>query len=172
MIRLAIKEDLNNVMKIINDAKTLFKQDGSNQWQDTDNYPNENTILNDINNSEMFVNVIDKKIVGCVVLTFQKEQSYVYIYDGAWSFDENYMVIHRLAVKKEFYGKGIAKELIEYAIVYGKKHNKRSIKIDTKKENIRMISLLNKMKFIEKGKIDLLRKEVLDKVRLAFELVL
>ena len=55
MIRLANVNDLNQVMKCINDAKSLFKNDGSDQWQDLDNYPNESTMTNDINRNELYV---------------------------------------------------------------------------------------------------------------------
>ena len=96
---------------------------------------------------------------------------YKYIYDGNWLTDSKYMVIHRLAVKKANYHQGIAKELIQFAIDKIKKDNINSIRIDTKIENIRMISLLQSFNFKIVGKIDLLRKDCIDKVRLALEYV-
>lgn len=171
MIRLAKKEELDQIMIIINDAKALFKSEKSDQWQDYDGYPNETTMLNDINNQELYVNIKNDIIVGCIVLTYKPEEPYKYIYDGNWLTDSKYMVIHRLAVKKENYHQGIAKELIQFAIDKIKKDNINSIRIDTKIENIRMISLLQSFNFKIVGKIDLLRKDCIDRVRLALEYV-
>ena len=171
MIRLAKKEELDQIMIIINDAKALFKSEKSDQWQDYDGYPNETTMLNDINNQELYVNIKNDIIVGCIVLTYKPEEPYKYIYDGNWLTKSKYLVIHRLAVKKENYHQGIAKELIQFAIDKIKKDNINSIRIDTKIENIRMISLLQSFNFKIVGKIDLLRKDCIDKVRLALEYV-
>ena len=170
MIRLACYEDLNDVVKVIDDAKALFKGEGSDQWQDTDNYPNFNTMLKDYEKQELYVKIIDGKVAGCIVLSKTKEEAYNLIYDGAWLTDGDYLVIHRLAVAKEFYRTGVAKELIEYVIGVTKSENVNSIRVDTKIENIRMINLLSSFNFKIVGKIDLLRKDVLDKVRLALEL--
>ena len=59
-----------------------------------------------------------------------------------------------------------------YKTVLNTLKNAKSIKVDTKIENIRMISLLQYFNFKIVGKINLLRDGVLDKVRIALELVL
>ena len=172
MIRLAKLSDLNGIMCDINDAKALFKSEGSDQWQDLDNYPNENTIVNDINNGEMYINEINGIIAGCVVLSSKQEEAYDKIYDGTWQNYGPYLVIHRIAIKKEMYRMGIAKELLAKMIEISKEKEISSIKVDTKVDNIRMISLLESFGFKIRGKIDLLRKDCLDKVRIALELTL
>ena len=172
MIRLAKKDDAILIMKVINDAKALFKSEGSDQWQDKDNYPHLEAIMADINRNEMYVNIKNNEIVGCIVLSSKKEEAYEGIYDGNWITEGPYMVIHRIAVRKDFYRKGIAKEMINEVIKVAKEKNAKSIKVDTKIENIRMISLLQYFNFKIVGKINLLRDGVLDKVRIALELVL
>ncbi len=170
MIRVANICDLDGIMQVISDAKALFRQEGSDQWQDLDNYPNEITITNDINNKEMYVKVINNQIVGCIVLSKIRELCYDNMKIGKWINTDNYMVIHRLAVRKEMYKRGIAQELINEMVEIAKENAVFSIKVDTKKENIRMISLLTKLNFVEVGKIYLLRSDCLDKERIAFEL--
>lgn len=172
MIRLACYNDLKGIMEVINDAKALFKSEGSDQWQDLDNYPNELTMSKDIENNELYVNIKDNKIVGCIVLSTIHEKAYDFIYDGNWQTGDNYSVIHRIAVKNGYYKQGVAKEMIEFVIELSRKMNLDSIKVDTKLTNERMVGLLLHFGFKIVGKIDLLRKDVIDKVRIALEKVL
>lgn len=169
MIRLANKSDAIYIQEVLDDAKELFRQDGSDQWQDLDNYPNINTTLKDIEKEQMYIYEKDNKIVGCIVLSKEKEQAYNHIHNGAWLSNDIYYVIHRLAVRNNYYHQGIAKELIKYTIELTKKDDVHSIKIDTKKENQRMLSLLKGIGFKEVGIIYLLREDVLDKERVALE---
>lgn len=171
MIRIANKSDAIYIQEVLEDAKVLFKEDGSDQWQDLDNYPNINTTLNDINKNQMYIYEKDNKIVGCIVLSKEKEKAYDVIHNGNWLSKDIYYVIHRLAVRKGYYHQGIAKDLIKYTISLTKDDNVHSIKIDTKKENQRMLSLLKGIGFQEVGIIYLLREDVLDKERVALELL-
>lgn len=170
MIRIATISDAQYIQEVLEDAKALFRKDGSDQWQDLDNYPNINTTINDIEKHQMYIYVEDGTVLGCIVLSKEKEEAYNKIYDGAWINKDNYYVIHRLSVRDNYYGKGIAKALINYVTELTKEDNVKSIKVDTKKENIRMLSLLEKLGFKRVGIIHLLRKDVLDKERVALEL--
>lgn len=171
MIRIAEEKDAIYIQEVLDDAKALFKQDGSDQWQDLDNYPNINTTLNDINKNQMYIYEKDNKIVGCIVLSKEKEEAYNVIHYGKWLTNDIYYVIHRLAVRNNYYHQGIAKELIKYTIELTKQDRVHSIKIDTKNENKRMLSLLKGIGFQEVGIIYLLREDVLDKERVALEYV-
>ena len=172
MVRLACIDDLKEVMEVINDAKALFKSEGSDQWQDYDNYPNEKTMMKDINRKELYVKVIDNLIVGCIVLSNEHEDAYDFIYDGNWESNGSYAVIHRIAVRNGYYKQGVAKQLMQHIIDVSIKNGYESIKVDTKLTNVRMVGLLEKFGFKIVGKIDLLRKDVIDKVRIALEKVL
>ena len=168
-IRIANIDDAIYIQEVLDDAKALFKSEGSDQWQDLDNYPNINTTISDINKKQMYVYEIDKKIVGCIVLSKEVEKAYDVIYNGSWLLNDKYYVIHRLSVRKNSYKKGIAKDLINYVTLLTKEDGVHSIKVDTKKENIRMLTLLKKLGFKEVGIIHLLRTDVLDKERVALE---
>ena len=59
-------EDISRVIDIINQAKTYFKNNDIDQWQD--GYPNEETIEKDIENNEAYVLEEDGVILGtCMV---------------------------------------------------------------------------------------------------------
>ena len=62
--------------------------------------------------------------------------------------------------------------MMNHVIDKSRKMKVKAIKVDTKLENKRMVSLLKHFDFMIVGKINLLRDGVLDKVRIALELVL
>lgn len=140
----AIK-DIDEIMKIINEAKLYFKKNNINQWQD--GYPNKDVILNDIKNEESFVVINDNKVIGTVVISFKGEKTYNKIYEGTWLSNNDYAVIHRIAISNEFKGFGIGTMIIEEAQKLAFEKNIRSIKIDTHKDNISMQKLLVKNNF-------------------------
>lgn len=170
MIRLATINDLDSAYKVIEDAKKVFKENGSNQWQDYDGYPSLKTLSDDLKRNELFVYELDNKIIGVMVISSKHEEAYDYIYDGKWLSDDlNYVVLHRIAVLKEYRGLGYSKKMMEYVINYAKVNNYSSIKVDTMVNNKEMRNLLVKSGFILVGKINLLRKDVIDKLRLAYD---
>ncbi|MDD5182931.1 MAG: GNAT family N-acetyltransferase [Bacilli bacterium] len=168
MIRSACYNDLNEIISVINDAKNLLKMSDSDQWQDTDGYPNINTFKEDLKSNYVYVLEEEDVIVGVVVLSFQHEDAYDVI-EGKWNYN-TYSVIHRLAVKNGYYGKKIGYRLIEYCYIMTKKKGLESIRVDTHEKNITMQVLLEKIGFINCGYIFLNRKGVLNNLRIAYEI--
>lgn len=169
-IRLAVSNDVPALMEIICDAKSLLKESGSPQWN-VDPYPNEETIINDINQKQLFVISHFEKIIGMIVLAIGIDESYNEI-DGSWlTNSSNYLVIHRIALKKEYYHMGISKQLMSFAISYAKSQKVDSIRVDTHDLNKPMQGLLNKYDFSYCGKITLKRPKI-DKIRLAYEKII
>ena len=172
MIRKAKIEEVEELNSIIEDAKLLFKSAGSTQWQDLDGYPNIATLKQDISKDNLYVKVLDEKLVGLIAVSKDLEEAYNVIYNGAWLNNNKYYVIHRLAVKKEYYGRGVAKELLLYAEKITLDDCIYNIKVDTMMNNHIMTSLLKKYGYVQCGIIHLTRKAVLEKERLAFQKVL
>jgi ribosomal protein S18 acetylase RimI-like enzyme len=172
MIRKAKIEEVEELNMIIDDAKALFKSKGSTQWQDLDGYPNIETLIEDIKKGSLYVKVLEDKPVGIVALSRDEEEAYNVIYGGCWLNLDRYYVIHRLAVKKEYYGRGIAKELMKFAEEVAISEGVYNIKVDTMENNVNMNMLLIKLGYVKCGIIYLLRKDVLDKKRVAFQKIL
>ena len=170
MIKLVNKEEINQVMEIINDAKELLKKD-SLQWQQ--GYPNENTMLNDINSNNLYGYYIDDYLVGVVSLIIGLDINYTEIYQGEWVYpaSENDLTIHRIAVRKNYHKKKIGDSLMKHAIKVAKENNIKTIKIDTHIKNIPMQTLSLNNGFIYRGVI-LLKRDEVDNSRLAYELCL
>lgn len=159
--------EIDSVMEIIDDAKRLLSKD-SLQWQQ--GYPNKQTMLDDINNKDLFGCYLDQKLVGIVALIEGFNINYAEIYDGEWLKDtsENDLVIHRIAVKEGYHNMKIGKALMDFAEIYAKEKGKISIKIDTHVKNIPMQMLCKNNGYLYRGIIFLKRNEV-DNSRLAFE---
>jgi len=145
----ASKVHLPQILQIIEFAKNDLRDRNIDQWQDTntkDISPNKDTIVNDILNSTAYV-VSDNSniILAYASLSFQSEPTYQKVYDGNWSSDEVYGVIHRLAVGQGFRHRGVGAFLITELEKIAIKDNVNWIRIDTHKDNIYMQNLLKKL---------------------------
>ena len=164
--RKSVETDISSIMNIIVQAQAYFNEQGINQWQN--NYPNSETIENDIINKNSYVLLSDNNIIGTVVLSFDGEKSYEIIYDGKWKSNFKYGVIHRIAVDTNYKGLGLASAIINNVKEICLKKGVCSIKVDTQKDNIAMQKLLKKNEFDYCGIIYLEDKNE----RMAFEKIL
>ena len=100
-------DDVDRILEIIEKAKIELRKLGLDQWQN--GYPNREVIENDVKLGISYVledieknrNELEsenlKKILGTIVLSPEKEEPYSKI-EGKWISDDDYIVIHRLAV--------------------------------------------------------------------------
>lgn len=145
IFRKATESDINGIMKIIKQAQDYFKENGIDQWQN--NYPNTETIKDDIKDEYGYVLEDNGQIVGTVAVSFAGEKTYDIIYDGQWLSNDAYAVIHRMAVDNHYKGKGLSSVIIKHIEEICLKKSVRSIKIDTHAENISMQRLIKKNDF-------------------------
>ena len=110
--RKTIEEDTDYIMNIIKQAQEYFKEEGIDQWQN--NYPNYETIKNDINNGESYVLIENNNIIATIAVSFKGESTYSKIYNGQWLTNDRYAVIHRVAVDNSYKGLGISSKIIKY----------------------------------------------------------
>lgn len=164
--RKAVETDIKYTMNIIKQAQNYFKEQGIDQWQD--NYPNIETIKNDVNNGESYVLLKENNIVATVAVSFNGEKNYETIYEGKWLTSGEFAVIHRIAVDNSYKGLGLASEIIKSVEKLCLNNEVHSIKIDTHEENMSMQNLLKKNGFKYCGIIYLEDKSE----RIAFEKIL
>lgn len=145
IFRHSTKEDIPEILAIIEDAKALLKSLQIDQWQN--GYPNQEQIENDIKNKESYVVVKDNTIIGTTMFTLQKEPTYEVIHNGSWivSKEKPYGVIHRLATSAKYRKMGIAQFIFENCHKILKTNGVTSLKIDTHEENMGMQSLIKKL---------------------------
>lgn len=151
MIKLkkSVTENLKEILSIIKDGQEFLKLQGLDQWQN--GYPNEESILIDINNSNSYVLTDNGKIVATAAIIFGIDPNYNKIYQGKWLTNSEYVVIHRIATKKEYRKCGYASKIIELIKEEINNKNIKSIRIDTHEFNIPMQKMLEKNGFKKCG---------------------
>ena len=149
--RKAVETDIDDIMNIIKQAQAYFKEQGIDQWQN--NYPNPETIRNDIANKHSYILLKDNNIVATAAVSFDGEKTYNSIYEGEWITNNEYAVIHRIAVDNTYKGLGLSSKIIKNVEELCLSKGVHSIKIDTHEENISMQRLLKKNKFQYRGVI-------------------
>lgn len=143
--RKSLQSDVKNILGIIKEAKEYFKANNIDQWQE-DNYPTAETFLDDINNGTSYVLVKDGEVVATASISFEPEPTYDHI-EGNWLTNDNYIVIHRVAVTNKLKGLGLASIILKKAEFLALANNVHSIKIDTHKDNKAMQRVLKKNNF-------------------------
>lgn len=162
-------ENVSDILSIINDAKSFLKNQGLDQWQY--GYPNEASIIEDINNNCSYILIDKEEIVATAAIIFKNDPNYDSIYNGNWLSSDKYIVIHRIATKANKRNNGYAKMIIDYAKEKIKEKGINSIRIDTHTKNIPMQKFLEKNGFTLCG-IIYLNNEISEKnKRLAYEYI-
>lgn len=161
VIVVAGSQDIAAAWNIVSEAKEDMRVQGRKQWQD--GYPSEANLIADINAGNGYLLKTDGIVSGYCAVIFTGEPAYDKI-EGEWLSNLPYVVVHRLAVKPDLKGKGLATifmQLVEKMAI-GKGFG--SFRIDTNFDNAGMLRIVQKRGFTYCGKVRLPGGE-----RLAFE---
>ncbi|MGB3223466.1 MAG: GNAT family N-acetyltransferase [Desulforhopalus sp.] len=109
-IRLARMEDLEVSFAIVKDATKHMDKQGIPQWDDI--YPEEATLLQDIEKQEMYVIEQDSRAVGIIVLNDEQSPEYASI---PWKYAGRVLVVHRLTISPTYQNRGLASYLMKFA---------------------------------------------------------
>ena len=138
------------IWQILQQAIERRRNDGSNQWQD--GYPNQVVVKTDISLGKGYVLEIDNAIAAYAALVFNDEPAYKEII-GDWLTNDDFLVIHRVAVSDDFLGKGIAVLLFQKLEEFAKENQVFSIKVDTNFDNLAMLHILEKLDYQYCGEV-------------------
>ena len=151
IIRKACKEDLRNIMNMYKSCLEGMLLEGIDQWDDT--YPNAEIINKDISIGTYYVAEIEKIIVGGINLDQNQDDTYLAL---KWQDKSNsFLVVHRLAVKADFWSKNIGRDLMLFCEKLVAKKGLRSIRLDTYSGNLNAMNFYKRIGYIEIGAIDL-----------------
>jgi len=143
-------DEINRVMEIIEDARELLKLEGNGQWQF--GYPNRNDLIDDINLSRLYgVYFNDILISVCAISGY--EEAYHHLYEGKWLSNLEYLVMHRVAISKDYRGKGLGHHIFYLFDEVSKEMGIKSLRIDTHENNHIMRHLMESHGFIYCGKV-------------------
>lgn len=150
VLRKALVSEIPVIWEILQDAIEQRRLEGSTQWQD--GYPNELSVKNDIENGYGYVLTENESILCYAAIIFDKEPAYENI-EGKWLSNDDYTVVHRVAVSKSAKGKGIATKLFESIEGLSVENSIYSIKVDTNFDNTPMLKILDKLKYTYCGEV-------------------
>ncbi|RVU70482.1 MULTISPECIES: GNAT family N-acetyltransferase [Lactobacillus] len=165
-VRRATKNDLDQIMPIIADAKKFLKDAGSPQWQS--GYPNIRTIADDIAANVGYVLCVDHQIAGYAAAIAGIEPTYQVI-KGEWQNEQDpYTTIHRMALSSHYRGMHLANFFFSNLISLQIAERIHNFRIDTFRKNEVMQHLATSNGFVERGTIEV--DDPIDPSRIAFEL--
>lgn len=150
VLRKAELGQLPVIWDILQQAIEQRRLDGSRQWQD--GYPNQQSVINDINNGYGYVLVDNETIIAYAAIIFDIEPAYINI-EGKWLTNGDYVVIHRVAVSNAVKGKGVATRLFEMIEELSVQQNIFSIKVDTNFDNVPMLKIFDRLKYTYCGEV-------------------
>lgn len=108
-IRSATSEDLDFIESAFDHAREFMRANGNpTQWPS--DYPNRSDALRDIERGESFLVCDEQGPLAVFSFARGPEEEYAQI-DGAWHFDDEYGVIHRLASVR---GRGVTRVVMDF----------------------------------------------------------
>jgi GNAT superfamily N-acetyltransferase len=127
IIRKANTADLGSIMLMYKSCVKGMLKNGIDQWDES--YPNADIILTDIKARTYFIAELNGEILGGINLDEKQDPTYLTI--GWEDKKNNFLVVHRLAVKEESWGGGIGKELMLFVEEVVIEEGYQSIRLDT-----------------------------------------
>lgn len=152
MIRIATKQDIENLLALYEQARAFMGHNGLAQWQG--GYPQKEIVENDVSAGHTRVFEENGEILGCAAF-IDREPDYDVIYDGKWKTHGRFIAVHRVAVGAR--RKGIASAFFKEALREAGRKGFASVRIDTHKDNAPMRAALEKNGFTYCGNIRLSR---------------
>lgn len=149
IIRKAKINELDEIMNMYASCVDGMQKANIDQWDST--YPNRKIISEDIRNKSFYIFLINDKIIGGINIDKIQDKTYL---DVEWKDKGNkFLVVHRLAVRQEFWKKGIGNKLMIFAESLVKEKKLNSIRLDTYSSNPIAINFYLNLGYIKKGEI-------------------
>lgn len=133
MIRKAKLSEIEEILTITRACGIKMASEGIFQWYDF--YPNKAAFEKDVKRDELYVLLSEGSIVGCIVISSEKDIEYNDV-DWLAKDGQNYY-IHRLAIHPSFQKRGHAKKLMDFAETMALENNIVSVRLDTFSQNHR-----------------------------------
>ena len=118
-------------------------------------YPIRQTAIKGITDNTLFVAKYKGKIIGSIILNHEPESGYS---EAGWEFELDYsdvLVVHTLAVHPNYLKCGVGRNLMYFALQYGRKQLIKSIRLDVYEGNTPAIRLYEKCGFNYIGTVDM-----------------
>jgi len=148
-IRFASPQDVPKVMDLIRSCVRHMESQGIHQWDDL--YPDKTTVEDDIARHELHLLERDGRTCGIITLNEFQETAYREV---PWQFGGKALVVHRLAVDPTCQGKGIARELMQFAYECAEKRQYATIRLDAFAHNPQAVTLYERLGYYQAGTVE------------------
>ncbi|PRX51538.1 GNAT family N-acetyltransferase [Salegentibacter salegens] len=133
MIKKASLKDLPKIKNLTEACAEVLQHQNIFQWNE--HYPSRDKLQNDVQNKELYVFEEENMIIAIIVLTSKMDEVYRSI---NWlSKTGNNLYVHRLATHPNYWGKGYARKMMDFAEEFATSQNFSSIRLDTFSKNKR-----------------------------------
>jgi ribosomal protein S18 acetylase RimI-like enzyme len=151
IIRKAEISDLENIMLMYKSCVSGMIENGIDQWDES--YPNTEVIMEDLIAQTYFVAIENNIIIAGINIDQNQDDTYLAI---DWKDKKNqFLVVHRLAVKVEFWNDGIGKSLMLFTENLVTEKGLNSIRLDTYSGNPKAMEFYRRLGYRELGAINL-----------------
>ncbi|RHO21788.1 GNAT family N-acetyltransferase [Amedibacterium intestinale] len=147
MIRVAAFSDLNRVEDSHKKHFTYERKNGAFTVFKEGVYPTRQDAETALRNDELYICEIENEYIGIIIFSRKQPIDYESINWKYQTDNSKIAIIHLLMVRPSMKGKGIATELIRFAIDLAKEQGCEVIRLDTGEQNIPAVSLYKKMGF-------------------------
>ena len=148
--RKANLSEITPIWAILQQAILRRKEEDSTQWQD--GYPNPEVVQKDIEKGQGFVLVDGETIIGYSAVLINDEPAYATI-EGNWLTNDDFVVMHRVAISENYLGKGMAKLMLKNIEDFALSNNIYSVKADTNFDNPAMMKIFETLGYIYCGEV-------------------
>jgi len=150
LVRPGAVKDVEAVMALVRRVVPLMRTTGNLQWDD--NYPNASVFNRDVELGYLWLAKIEDQLAGIAAITTDQEPEYAQV---GWDISESAVVVHRLAVDREFRGQGVAAALMAQAEAVARARGIAVLRVDTNSQNEATQKLFPKLGYIFAGEIGL-----------------
>lgn len=124
--------EIDEIIALTKACGKHMRQNGIDQWDE--HYPDRSSIQMDLESKTLFAYRDINEILGIVVLNEKQDNEYSEINWSTRDTDKN-LVVHRLAVRPDQQGKGLARQLMDFAEKYASEKGYDAIRLDTFSQN-------------------------------------
>lgn len=144
----------DQALSIYKKCAAYHAKKGFYQWDES--YPNMEVVTNDIGKGWLFGGFYNNKLIALIAITEDEPEEY---HDLTWKSKPPYKIIHRLCIDTKHQRKGYAKEMMEFAENYCRKHQIHSIRLDTYTPNSGAREFYTKLNYNKTGEVNFLKRK-------------
>jgi ribosomal protein S18 acetylase RimI-like enzyme len=148
-IEKATSNNILEVMYLLEHCIRDFNENSVYQWNTS--YPDYFRLLKEVEKGALYM--VKTKGVCVGTITFDEQQEEVFNQVEWKNKNDKFLVIHRIAVFPSWQKKGVGRKLVEFAEVYAKDNNYKSIRLDVASSSEHLIKLYKSIGYDHTGDI-------------------